>query len=746
MKNIKHSPEEVCIVHITTYPPRECGLATFSADLINYSEEFFSKQISTKVVAMKIPNGAKFKYPQNVITEIVDNDRANYESVALMLNEMPEVKLISIQHEFGIFGPNYGENIIYFLEKIKKPVTVTFHTVLQNPDLKMKQVMENILKYSQKNVVMTVSARKLLIEVYGAKEENIKVIPHGIHPQVYLEPDVVKARLGLSGKKVLTTFGLLSRGKGVEHGIEALPAIVEKHPEVVFLIVGATHPVVVQNEGEVYRNSLIAKIAELGMEKHVIFYNRYISTDELLLFLQATDIYIALSQDPNQTVSGTLTYGLGAGRAVISTPFMQAKELITGDVGVFVPFGQSSTMSEEVIKLFNDPVHLQNMGKSAYFKTRNMTWPNVAISYMSMYASLSPNISEKNKNILPVKIDHIKDLTDNFGIFQFASLNNPDPKWGYTLDDNARALVAMCWLYQLEPTKEIESLIDIYLSFIERSAKHTGGFVNYFDVEKNPHDELNKNENLEDANARALWALAVAETSSIQPELKTRAKKLFKNQFTSHQNTNSPRAAAFYIKACMENYKESGDVQILDQIKTYADFLVDLFTRASDGDWHWFEESLTYSNALLPEAMLVAYTATQNEIYFKTAKESLDFLLSQFFERDVCVPVGQAGWFKKGSKKERYDQQPEEVSALVLALHKMVCLGGGEEYSSKMSLAFDWFMGNNLSNQIVYTHSTGGCYDGIIEGGINLNQGAESTLSYLLGRLILENEQNQNMI
>jgi glycosyltransferase involved in cell wall biosynthesis len=740
MNNLKNAKEKGCIVHVTTYPPRECGLATFSADLIKYADDFFFDQVETKVVAMKIPNSPTIQYGDKVIGEIIDNDRLSYESMATHLNTMPEVKIVSIQHEFGIFGPNYGENIVYFLEKIQKPVVITFHTVLQNPDQKMKQVVENILKHSQKNVVMTESAKALLIQVYGSKEENIKVIPHGIHPQLYVHSEVVKEKFKLSGKKVLTTFGLLSRGKGIEYGIEALPEIVAKYPDTVYLILGATHPVVFRNEGEVYRNSLIEKIAKLGMEKHVIFYNNYLSTDELLLFLQATDIYISLSQDPNQTVSGTLTYGLGAGRAVISTPFMQAKEMITGDVGVFIPFGDSKSLSEEVIKLFDDPERLLNMGKSAYFKTRNMTWPNVALGYMSVFSTISPDMSEKNKYMLPIKIDHLKELTDDFGILQFATLNKPDPKWGYTLDDNARALVGLCWLNRLQPTLDLEVLINVYLSFIERSSKDTGGFVNYFDVLKNPHDELNKNENLEDSNARALWALSVVDSSNVSQSLKVRAGNLFSKQFVLHKKITSPRAAAFYIKACGEYLQAGGDADILEHLKIYADTLVDLFERSSDGSWHWFEESLTYSNALLPDALLVAYTVTKNEIYLKTAQSALDFLLEQFFEGDLCVPVGQDGWFKKGSKKERYDQQPEEVSALVLALHRMVSIKEDDFYSKKMTLAFDWFLGNNLSHQVVYTHSTGGCYDGIIEGGINLNQGAESTLSYLLARLTLEIE------
>jgi glycosyltransferase involved in cell wall biosynthesis len=735
----KTNEEKVCIVHVTTYPPRECGLASFSADLIAYFEELFQGKVDMKVLAMNTSASPKLTYPGEVILEIREDEAEDYVKAAAEINEMPRVKVVSIQHEFGIFGRNYGENIIHFLEKLEKPAAITFHTVLLDPAPKMKEVMENIVSRASQLVVMTELSKKILKDIYGAPDEKIKIIPHGIHPQLYMDTTAAKKKLKLEGRLTLSTFGLLNRGKGIEYVLQALPQVIASHPNALYLIIGATHPVVFRNEGEVYRNELIALTEKLGVQNNVLFINKYVSREDLLLYLEATDIYIASSQDPQQTVSGTLTYALGSGRPVISTAFMQAKELVTLSVGILVPFHSFKEIAEAIQSLLGDREKLTQMGKAAYFATRNMTWPNVALSYMSMYSTLFPNLSQRNKYMLPVKVDHLKKLTDDFGILQFAVLHNPDPAWGYTLDDNARALVAVCWYYKIAPNEDLEALCKIYLDFIERAAKDSGRFINYFDGERKPHEEFNNNKNLEDADARACWALAVASGSSLPPPLSESAKVLFEKQLVLHKEVKSPRAAAFYIKAFAEYSKYKLTDEIINSIQSYADFLVDLFQRSSDGEWQWFEESLTYSNGILPDALLVAYTVTENPLYFEIAQKSLDFLLAHSFEDEVCVPVGQAGWFKKGGKKHSYDQQPEEVSALVFALHEMILVSKDHKYQKMLVLAFDWFLGNNLSQQVVYTHSTGGSYDGIVEGGINLNQGAESTISYLLARLLLEN-------
>jgi hypothetical protein len=544
--------------------------------------------------------------------------------------------------------------------------------------------------------------------------------------------------LGLAGKRVLSTFGLLNHGKGIEYAIGAMPKILESHPDAVYLVIGATHPVVLRDKGEEYRNQLLAQARLLGVSDHVIFYNEYLETAELLKFLQATEIYLSLSQNPDQAVSGTLTYALGAGRPVISTPFPQAIEMITPELGMLVEFSDSESIAEAAINMLGDNRRLSDMSKAAYFRTRRMTWPNVALAYMREFVELSPELAKNEKSLPVLKLQHLCRLTDDFGIYQFAVLDDPAPEWGYTLDDNARALITVSMHYNLCPDSDTERLAGTYLDFLEKSIKDGGGFINYFTGEREIHSERNQDENLEDAEARALWSLAVAASSQLPEALRKRAEAIFDRQYVNFTKVESPRAAAFHIKALDNKLAMGSDKEILDMITKHADFLLDRFNDNASPDWQWFEQYLTYSNAVLSEAMILAYKATGQERYLQAGKSSLDFLLSQSFRGEVCEPVGQGGWFKRGEEKQAYDQQPEEVSSLVLALRTMFDLSGEDIYKEKMVQAFNWFLGNNMLNQMVYSQTTGGCYDGLGEGHINLNQGAESTISYLLARLAVD--------
>lgn len=739
--------EKMWVVCLATYPPRECGIATFTADLIENFDELFALHEETKVVAFDTSAGPARSYPPKVILQIPEDDPHAYREAAKKLNDMSQVKLISIQHEFGIFGKDYGANILVFLDEIRKPVTVTLHTVLPRPPEEMRQVMLGIIKAADRIIVMTSTSKMLLETVYGADPDKVRMIYHGIHPLSYTESKDIKGQFGLTGRRVLSTFGLLGSGKGIEYGIGALPEIVKRYPDTVYLVIGATHPVVVAREGEKYRDQLVALVKKLGLEKHVIFYDRYFKVGELLKLLQATDIYLALSQNPDQAVSGTLTYALGVGRPVISTSFTQAREVITPEVGSLIGFGESESLSREVINLFNNEKQLTQMGKAAYFRTRGMIWPNIALSYMREFIPLSIDLARKRQSLPPLDLSHMRKLTDTFGIFQFAILDKPDPVWGYTIDDNARALVAMAWVGSSrsgdrpDDYKVVSDLAQIYISFLEKASSSDGSFVNYFTREKIPDDERNKTENLDDANARALWALAVSAVSSLSEDVRRRASDLFKKQIKKHRDTRSPRSAALYIKALatwlsINNGPDDKEMRAL--LEHYADFLLASFKEYASGEWQWFEDIMTYSNAVLPEALLSAYKVTGNSEYFKVAKTSLDFLVSQSFEGDVAMPIGQAGWFKRGGVKGLYDQQPEEVSSMVIALRVMYEETADKAYLKKMDQAFHWFLGNNALNQVVYSQMTGGCYDGLGVREINLNQGAESTISYLLARLAAE--------
>ncbi|MCF7865423.1 MAG: glycosyltransferase [Candidatus Pacebacteria bacterium] len=751
--NSQDKSSNMWVVFVSSFPPRQCGIATFTADLVEHFDQQFEPREETKVIALNTQSDADLSYSDKVIAQISENSIEDYLSVAQKINEMDYVKLVSIQHEYGLFGDNDGEHAIPFIQAIQKPVIVTLHTVLPEPSENQKRIMCSIAEKADRIVVMTHSSAKLLTSIYGADPEKVKIVPHGIHARPYTFGRRAKKEFGLEGKKVLSTFGLLNRGKGIEFALEALPRIVKEHPDVVYAIIGATHPVVLRREGPVYINSLKEMARKLGIEKNVVFFDKYVETSELLRMLQASDIYLSLSQNPAQAVSGTLTYALGMGRPVISTPFEQAKEILTPDVGLLAEFGNSSSIADAVLTLLNDSERLTSMSRCAYFKTRSMTWDNVALSYMREFKKLSPELALKEKSIPAVNLDHLKRMTDDFGIFQFAILTDPDPQAGYTIDDNARALVAVIryarFLKTQEEVNELFGLAGIYLGFLEYAAHTDGpGFKNYFNADHFSNEVRNTTENLQDANARATWSLAILATCTderLPDQLKDRARILLEKQYVNKLDLTSPRAMAFHIKALAlmitdqgEQTNQHAQSEYKNILIQYADVLVDLYTRSSGPDWLWFEDHMTYSNALLSEALLRAYVATGNEEYKRIGKESLDFLVENSFSGDVCVPVGQNGWFKQGGTKRLYDQQPEEVSALVLALQIMFEVSDDKTYLNKKELAFDWFLGNNMLDQVIYSQMSGGCYDGIGEGYINLNQGAESTISYLLARVSME--------
>ena len=726
------------VVFLSTYPPRECGIATFTNDLVNAFDEMYMPREESKIIAIH-NNDSRFKYSKKVIFELSQHAQEEYAALAHKLNEMEQVKLVNIQHEFGIFGGEYGNYLLDFMRALKRPIVITFHTVLPIPSEKLKKTVVDIASCVQKIIVMTKTSKDILMRDYALKEEQISIIPHGIHPQPYDGHAPAKTALKLRDKTVISTFGLLSRNKGIEYGIEALPEVVKKYPKLIYLIIGATHPDVLTREGESYRNELIKKVGELGLTDHVFFYNQYMTTHELLQFLKATDIYMALPLDPNQAVSGTLSYALGAGRPVISTAFAQAKEDVSPEVGRLVDFKKPQEITAALAELLEKPQELLKMGANAYFRTRRMEWRNVIISYMREYISLVPLLGKKEKNLPPIKLRHFIKLTDDFGMFQFAKLTEPDIEYGYTADDNARALIAMVLYYERHKSPAVLNLARVYLTFIEFIAKVDGGFHNYVNFNKTFHIIRNSNEDLSDANARCFNALATLAASSAMPEdLREKAKKIFKTQLRIRPSVHDHlRSVTLYIKAFSQWLTVERDEMIEKVLKEYCDILVELYRKNNAPNWLWFEESMTYSNGLMSEALFAGYRRFKDPAYFDIAKASLDFLISYSFNGDLCEPVGQNGWFKKGGKKQLHDQQAEEVMALILALKAAFDLTADMKYREKMFQAFNWFLGNNSLGQVVYDQATGGCYDGVGEHAINLNQGAESTVVYLISRLMV---------
>ena len=744
---------ELAIIYVSTFPPRRCGIATFTEDLTHAMDEMLAPTVRSRITAMNPNDVLSYRYPRKVVFQINQDRQEEYIATAQRINELSEVQLVNIQHEFGIFGGQRGSHLIPLLQALKKPVVITFHTVLPDPDEELYSTVRSLAENSNAIIVMTNLSKTLLTQQYAIPRAKVKVIPHGIHSQPYTLSKQAKMTLGYSDKVVLSTFGLISRGKGLEYVIDSLPEVVKKYPDFVYIIFGATHPVVLRQEGESYRNFLIEKIYHLGLYDHVKLYNRYFPLNELLHFLKATDIYISPSLEPNQAVSGTMSYALGMGRPVISTAFAQAREVITDEVGILVDFRNSEAYAGAILSLLEDEEYRQQLGKNAYFRTRNMVWSNVALQYAKVFSEYAPSLARisDQKSLPRIKLDHLIHLTDSFGIVQFAKLTKPDVSSGYTLDDNARALAvaALCYSKIGTPTRnlsvagqkrELLRLINTYLDFICFVAQ-LDSFQNFVKADRTLDNILNKQANLDEANARAIYALALTSTISLLPRnIRQKAFELLQKRMKSGVSFDSPRAIALYIKALytlLEKKVQVEGVDLLGTLRSQCDWLLELYHAACHDDWQWFEGYLAYSNGVMPEAMLLGYQATGDERYLMIGKKTLDFLIKESFVNGICMPIGQDGWRHHKGKRYFFDQQPEEVKSLVYALSVAHEVTGDEEYYRLMYRAFYWFLGDNSLNQVVYDRTTGGCYDGVGRRGINLNQGAESTISYLLARLAL---------
>jgi len=747
--------DKLSVVYVSTFPPQQCGIATFTQDITNAMDEMLAPLIKSKIVAMNPSHVLIHRYPRKVILQISQDDQEEYVQAAQRINQMDEVQLVNIQHEFGIFGGKWGSLLIPFAKTLKKPMVINFHTVLTDPDEEILRTVRSLAESASVITVMTNLSKKILTQQYGIAARKVTVIPHGIHAQPYTSSKQAKMTLGYSDRVVLSTFGLLNRNKGLEYVIDALPEVVKKFPNFIYIIFGATHPVVLSKEGESYRNFLIQKIWDLGLYEYVKLYNKYFPLTELLHFLKATDIYISPSLNPTQAVSGTFSYALGMGRPVISTAFYQAKEVVTDDVGILVDFRNPQAYTDAILRLLEDENLRLQLGKNAYFRTRYMIWPNVAVQYARVFSKHAQKLVRINeqKSLPKIKLNHLVRLTDNFGMVQFAELTRRDVLSGYTLDDNAGALAVVVLYYDkfwsssrnvitVKRKKELLRLINTYLDFIVFVTKPDGRFHNFVKVDKTLDDSLNEQTNLGNANARALYAIALTSTiGSLPRTAKRKAFGLLQSSIVKGASFDSPRAIALYAKALFVLLKKKVEIKGIDLQRiliNQCEKLAYLYQENNSPEWHWFERYLAYSNAVLPEALLLGYRITGNEKYLQIGKTTLDFLIKESFINDVYMPVGQGSWHYIDGKRSTFDQQPEEVKSMVCALNTCYSVTGDEYYSKLMHRAFYWFLGDNSLDQVVYDRTTGGCYDGVGKKTINLNQGAESTISYLIARLAFE--------
>ena len=744
MKSPKKLPE---ILFITSYPNRECGIATYSQDLIHAIKDKFGDTYSLKVCALE-GKGKEYRYPEEVKYVLQTSDLMRYYAMAQKINEDKDISLVVVQHEFGLFGGECGDYYLKLLSLINKPVITNFHTVLPNPDDKRKKDIKVMAELSASVIVMTETSASILRDEYAISRDKIEVIHHGTH---LIKPNNTSGKnekYNFGDRFVFSTFGLLNSGKSIETALDALPTIINKFPNVLYLIIGKTHPTVKAEEGEKYRNFLEDKVVELGLQGHVKFIDKYLELDELLAYLQRTDIYLFTSKDPLQAVSGTFSYAMASGCPIISTPIPHAKEMLESGSGIIYDFQNPEQLAQAVIKLLYDPILMEEMKLNGLHKIAPTSWENSAIAHVELISRHIKNHAKKIRYTLPkISLEHIRRLTTDTGMIQFSKIATPDITSGYTLDDNARALIAVAKHYQLTREEDDLRLIEIYLDFIIFCQQTDGSFMNYVDEEGNYYDK-NRDENLEDSNGRAIWALGefCSYDCLFSHYNLRRAELALEKALPAIPNFMSPRAMAFAIKGLYYYNIKNNEQSINNLITSLADNLVSKFRGVSDTKWRWFEDYLTYANSVLPEAMLYAYLATGNTVFEKTAIMSFDFLLSVIFKGKEIKVISNQGWNNKGKESNIYGEQPIDVAYTIKTLGLFYDTFGDKDYLKKMNNAFSWFLGKNHLHKIIYNPCTGGCQDGLEEHHINLNQGAESTVSYMMARLEMDKYFNKNKI
>ena len=756
------------IAFVGNYLPRECGIATFTTDLCNaLTGEYGEGRLFA--IPVNDPDSS-YEYPEQVRLEIAQEDVASYERAADFLNFNGN-DLVCLQHEYGIYGGIAGRHILALLRRLKMPLVTTLHTVLREPDRNQRMVLEEVAQISDRMIVMSELAAELLREVYGVPSGKIDVIPHGVPDMQFMDPNYYKDKFGTEGKSVLLTFGLLSPNKGIENVIRALPAILERHPNVVYMVSGVTHPHIRRREGEHYREGLRALAEELGVSSQLILNNRFVNAEELVEHMGAADIYITPYRQEAQIVSGTLAIALGAGKAIVSTPYWHARELLAEKRGVIVPFENPGAIAEAVLALLENDAERHAMRKRAYLYSRGTTWPKTARAYMASFQrarferSLQPRAAQPDEaardrkdpmDRLPaLNTGHLLTMTDDTGMLQHAIFSVPNPHEGYTTDDNARALVVSMRLDEnaaYDSKTEHPNLSRRYLAFLWLAFNtDSGRFRNFLGYDRRWLEEVGS----EDSHGRALWAVGSVLGHSQDAGLRGAAGRLFEAAVPAVAKFSSPRAWAFSILG-MQAYLDwfPGDRAIEGVRNALANRLLDIYERSRSEGWHWFEKSLSYSNARLAQALILAGWRSDNQRMMAAGIESLEWLVAaqHCCDAEVFVPIGSSGFYSEGKEKARFDQQPVEACTTVAACLEAYRLTHEERWLDEAHRVFSWFLGKNDLQAPLYDAATGGCRDGLHPDRVNENQGAESTLSFLMALLDMQaarvtsaNQQHEEM-
>ncbi len=728
---------------IGNFPPRRCGIATFTADLVN---ALSARDPDGAVFAVAMNDTAEgYSYPEQVRFELAQTDLADYARTADFLN-LQNVDVVSVQHEFGIFGGPAGGHLLALLRELKAPVVTTLHTVLQHPNEAQRAVMDGLIRHSERLVVMSALGQRFLETVYGVAREQIELIPHGIPDVPFSDPSFYKDTFGVEGKTVLLTFGLLSPNKGLEHAIRALPEITARYPELVYIILGATHPHLLRTEGESYRLSLQRLARSLGVEQNVVFYDRFVELGELLTFISAADIYLTPYTNREQITSGTLAYALGAGKAIVSTPYWYAEELLADGCGVLTPFADPAALAENVRQVLGDAAGRNAMRKRAYLRGRAMTWSAVAARYEGAFgqarahansarAALPKPLGARPTEFPPLELRHLRALSDDTGVVQHALYSVPNYHEGYTTDDNARALIAGVRLEAYGNVAEAKGFSARYLAFLNYAFNsERGRFRNFLTFERRWLEDVGS----EDAHGRALWALGTVLGRSQDENLRGLAGYLFEAALPETLSFTSPRAWAFTLLG-LNDYlgRFGGDRSAGSVQRVLADKLAGLYQTHSSPDWPWFEPVLSYCNAKLPHALIATGNSLGRPDLIEIGLCALEWLIQEQTCGDHLTFIGSNGFYPQGGVRARFDQQPVEAHAHVSACLAAYRVTGRARYLDEATRAFEWFLGENDLGLPLYDPRTGGCRDGLHPDRVNQNQGAESTLAFLLSLLEL---------
>lgn len=726
------------VAFVSTFLPRKCGIATFTSDLISNVTEASGNKFEPIVIAMQSDNNTRYKDP--VKFEIRRNVKNDYVCAADFIN-FSHVDVVSVQHEFGLFGGEAGSYLNILLNRLNAPVVTTLHTVLADPSPEYYKSMIELCNASYKVVTMNIKGIEMLRDIYSIPESKIELIPHGIPDLPFVDNNYYKHKYALEGRKTILTFGLLSKNKGIETMLDAMPAIVEAEPSVLYMILGMTHPLVAKQEGESYRFSLQRKVKELGLENNVKFINRFVNDNELGSFLCASDIYVTPYLNEEQLTSGTLSFAVGTGKAVVSTPYWAAEELLDDGRGIIVDFNDTQGMSHAIIDILKDEKLFYSLRRKAYDYGRSRTWPRIGKKYWKMFNQklplcLSHLVETDNVNsgmeFPEPSLEYIKRLTDDTGIVQHSKFTIPNRHHGYCTDDNARAALAMIKFYYQYPDSEALKYLDIYLSFLLHSMNHDGTVRNFMNYDRS----WLKNEPQHDAHGRFLWALGNIIASPPSKAYMPILKDYFDRSCTALKFEH-PRVMAYSILG-MHNYLNQfpGASDIKRQMIRAADFLVQYYKKNKSRLWHWYLDKLTYDNAILPYALFTASIQfPDNDEYLTVADKTCEFLLNETYINDHFSFIGCNGWYKKDGIRARFDQQPIEAASTVMMLRAAYDVSKDTDFLKLQRKAFEWYLGDNDLKIPVFNFKTKGCHDALMTAGLNENQGAESMLCFLMSLL-----------